>query len=95
MSEVIDGNAADYHERVAETLRDREYVLKLTCTYYHEQEIRYKGMTRGFVELQGALMTGSPEVYKYPPGADDPLGKCGLCRHEAGKLVPLTFEVLG
>ncbi len=92
---TIDGNAPDYHERVAEALQTPTYVLKLTCHRGHYQEIRYAGMSKKFVEMQGALMTGSPEVYKFPPSPAEPLGKCGLCLHEQDKLVPLKFEVVG
>jgi len=54
--------------------------LEVKCENGHSQTIRYVGLEKTFVEELGALIDGSSRFYRYPPGPDSPIGKCGLCK---------------
>lgn len=53
-----------------------KFVVDLTCAGGHKQTITYEGLTRQAVELNIALLTGDPSIYKYPPDDDSMIGKC-------------------
>ncbi len=54
--------------------------VTFTCKAGHSQTIEYIGLTREFAETQAKLIDGSSPLYKFPPGPDSIIGKCGICK---------------
>ena len=65
-----------------------------TCRNGHEQTIKFDGsFTREAVQFQAGLLDGTCPMFTVPVGPDSPLGKCGICLHEAERLVPIKCQV--
>lgn len=64
----------------------QHFVITVRCESGHEQKIGYYGLHRPFVESVAGFMDGTSPMFKYPPGAESAIGKCGIC----GKQVKAT-----
>jgi hypothetical protein len=65
------------------------FQVKATCEAGHTQTITYDAsFSREMVEVQAGLLDGTWHGFKYPPGTDSVIGKCGIC----GK--PIKCEVI-
>lgn len=53
--------------------------IEFTCKAGHQQIITYTGMQREFAESVAKLTDGSSPLYKFPPGPESSIGKCGIC----------------
>lgn len=62
--------------------------IEFTCTNGHQQYIEFKGLAREQAEFTAKLMDGSSAAYKFPPGPESSIGKCGICNAQ------LTSRVL-
>lgn len=70
----------------------KEFEITFRCANGHEQVVLTRGVDRRFVEMQAALLTGDPAIYKYPPGPESQIGHCGICQ---GKLETRIIERTG
>ena len=65
-------------------------VIEICCEQGHRQAIKVDpDLGEEWARGLAGLMDGTSPMYLYPPGANSPIGKCGICG------TPITATVLG
>ena len=57
-----------------------DWAIEATCDNGHSQVMQVAGnLGREYAERLAGLLDGTSDLYRYPPGEESVIGKCGIC----------------
>jgi hypothetical protein len=62
-----------------EGMSEIDVCIEATCEKGHRQLLQIEGQGREWALTLAGLLDGSSEMYRFPPGPESPIGKCGVC----------------